>query len=349
MIVCLEGRGQIGEMGWGLPLVVLFLLALAAGPWLNRWLHREGFAACPLAKKAPEAPKQAYPMPVASNDVLVLANPEGEETAPWDRHPVHDSIPLNVEMKPELRYNVTFEMDNIDFDAALKQVFHDVKPSPQCTRMDDASDLAKWGPRMEPRQAGTEVRKAYDASVAYLTARVAKAPELALVPEGVEAPPIQVVHDRWLSYRAHLASPSTTVLIELEAVLYRDAKFHGKHIHATMYAQRDPRPNGAWESRVVAVEVVGTVWEDHIAMHPVLPVDPLAVREQSQVPFDPNPLRAYPTILMDDDAVVDLVRRTRGEQQKQLAAELAVGAATESALAEAALQDSRAGIPDKWR
>lgn len=323
---------------WRAWLITVLFVMLMAGPALVRWRReprdaREAFTApadapppdfyaniskaCEAAGSArrpagPALPTQS-PTPAAFNDDLQLVNPGNEDEA-WKRHPIHDSIPQDY----LVRYPQTFyyELDNCGYEAALKALF--VQDNVGCAYLSMAADAAVWQPTPAP-EALEAARPAYQAALAYLSAR------LAAVAEGSplyipDSAPIQVVHDRWLSTRAH-ATLADTFLLETEVVMYREAKFHGKHVHMTFLARKGPRPADPWEVKVAALSVVGTLFEEHIGMHPTVPKDPLAT---DYVAFDPNPLKADSPIVMDDDTVRAVMERTKEQQKKQLESTLAL-------------------------
>lgn len=117
-----------------------------------------------------------------------------------------------------------------------------------------------------------EVRSAYAACVSYVSKRLNASDALALPGSVSKHVPIQIVHDILRSYKVHLSSRSM-YLIEIEALLYRENKYHAKHVNVTCVAKKQNLSD--WIINVVAVRIVGVVPEDQIALFPVVASNPL--------------------------------------------------------------------------
>jgi hypothetical protein len=111
---------------------------------------------------------------------------------------------------------------------------------------------------------------------------------------------IQVVHDILHSYKVHNNSDGM-YLIDMERLLYRENKHHGKDVNITCTAKK---VNKGWVVNVVVVDLIGVVPEEDIALFPVIPSNP----------FDKGQLK------VDDD--INMTSQQDIEKRTQIANDL---------------------------
>lgn len=181
------------------------------------------------------------------NDILSYSNTE------YQQHPVHDTIIADIKSKHKLAYN--YEMENNEYRLALKKAFSIKKV---------CINPAEWNV-IEPvnRTIPLNVQIAYTTVLDYITKIVSTSSHLTL-PDGKNTP-IQVVHDILVSYQYHRTAPS--FLMTLQLVMYRESKYHGKDVGMLVKVDKNT-------VSVLDIWINGVIFEDKIALFPVLPTDP---------------------------------------------------------------------------
>lgn len=171
----------------------------------------------------------------------------------YQQHPVHDTIVAEIKSKHERAYN--YEMENSDYRNALEKAFSTKKV---------CIDPSMWTV-VEPvnRTIPLNVQNAYTTAIDYISNVVAVSPHLTL-PDGKNTR-VQVVHDVLLSYQYHRTEPS--FLLTLQLVMYRESKYHGKDVGMLVKVDKNV-------VSVLDIWINGIIFEDKIALYPVLPTDP---------------------------------------------------------------------------
>lgn len=246
---------------------------------------------------------------------------------PWQRHPVYDSIPLDVTPKYANAYY--YELDNAAYEKALRQTFAIAGSACAArlrTMLGTAARSEEWT-SIDPEQSS--MLPVYDGIVVpTIQEKIRTSPFFVLPGDGRTPAPIQVVHDRWTACYRHKTEPNTW-RFDLELVLYREAKFQAKHVElvcivstgkAIPVEQQQPLEPSDWTVEVLVAKVIGIVPEQMVAMHPVLPSQSVAVPQE--LGFDPNPYNFGAAIIMDDDEVIKAIRKREGKWMAQLQAEM---------------------------
>jgi hypothetical protein len=94
----------------------------------------------------------------------------------------------------------------------------------------------------------------------------------------------------------------------MEIILYREAKYHGKHVRLQVVMD-GPKVIG-----VMSMNILGIVFEDQFGLFPVVHSDKTDL-ENLNVPFDSNPLAGYPPII-DETVIPEEVAKR--EKQKAM-------------------------------
>lgn len=192
-----------------------------------------------------------------------------------DRHPVQTSVLNDMKFKFKKAYN--YELENEAYVNGLKKTF---AIRHNCVPLQDFGVVEPVN-RVVPEM----VKEAYQTALLYVTDKV-KTSEFMKLPDElpVSVTPIQVVHDKLVSYQRHKRIPS--ILLNMEAVLYREGKYHAKHVGFTVQANKN---KGMWEINVLDVWINGVVFEDQIGLFPVTANDPLNTNEDLSTPQFPQP------------------------------------------------------------
>jgi len=208
-----------------------------------------------------------------------------ENTGPnvWDRHPVQTSVLTDMKAKFDKAYN--YELENEAYKQALFKTFN---VSKTCINEPD------WGV-VEPnnRTVPSTVVTAYEEAIRTISNILKTSEHLRLPGESLRTfNPIQVVHDKLISYRRNKRTPA--VLLEIQMVLYREAKYHGKDVSMMVLVDRN---KGSWSVKVVDAWISGVIFEDKIALFPVQGVDSNINNIDLSTPMFPEPKFAS----FDDD------------------------------------------------
>ena len=258
--------------------VVATLIVCAVSLWsysiYKRYIirKREGFASpppppSPACKTDLELPFNPNILP--SNDDIPYSNEAvGAGSDPWMHHKVQGSLPVDPKViYPKAYY---YEYDNTHYLSSLR-----VALATPCVLLADAVKTDRWSNSYTidalESSAQSEVVSAYQACVDDIKKHINASPALMLPgdiePDDDDAPKnnIQVVHDILKSYKKHLTERQM-YLIDIELLLYRENKFHGKHVKITCTAKKSFR---GWFTNVIAVDLIGVVPEDQIGLFPV--------------------------------------------------------------------------------
>lgn len=179
-----------------------------------------------------------------------------------DRHPVHNSLVQDLNHKFEKSYN--YELENNEYQEAINYTFNlDKKPTVNMSNYTQEEPLNRVLPAV--------VEDAYNKSVENIDSLIKNSVHFDLPDGSLQlVNPIQIVHDRLISYRTHKTIPNNYVL-NMELILYREGKYHGKHINLTVLAEK----NKVWEIKVLDAKIIGVVFEDKISLFPVIGNDKL--------------------------------------------------------------------------
>lgn len=171
----------------------------------------------------------------------------------YQKHPVHDAIVNDIKSKYERAFN--YELENESYRKALEKSF-DLKKV--------CINPAEWSV-VEPvnRSVPLNIQNAYAKAIDYITKVVTSSPHMGL-PDG-KSPIIQIVHDLLVSYQSHRTQSS--YIMTLQLVMYRESKYHGKDVGILVKVDNNV-------VTILDIWINGVIFEDKIALFPVLPTDP---------------------------------------------------------------------------
>lgn len=236
------------------------------------------------------------------NDDLQYDN---QGNKPWQHHDVQGSLPVDHVVKFNKAYY--YEYDNKKYTDRLKTAL-----AVPCSLLADAVNDSSWSIPYSLNQENREnldsnatqevtqeVNDAYKACIENVATKLNKSPAMVLPgyidkteeDGSASSADIQVVHDIMKSYRKHLKEKSM-YLVEMELLLYRENKFEGKHIKLSCTAKFLPNKK-VWFTNAVAVDLIGVVPEDQIALFPVNASNPFDIRNlriDNDLPAYINPL-----------------------------------------------------------
>jgi hypothetical protein len=172
-----------------------------------------------------------------------------------DRHPVYNSLVQDLNFKFKKAYN--YELENSVYQDALNRTFNLNKV---CLVKQDYTEEQPLNRVLDPN-----IETAYQQAINYIQAKIKESVQFDLPDGSLQIiNPIQMVHDRLISYQIHKNIPDHYILY-IETVLYREAKYHAKHVEFTVLVQR----NKGWNIQVLDASVKGIIFEDQIALFPV--------------------------------------------------------------------------------
>ena len=172
-----------------------------------------------------------------------------------DRHPVYNSLVQDLNFKFKKAYN--YELENSVYQDALNRTFNLNKT---CLVKQDYTEEQPLNRVLDPN-----IETAYQQAIEYIQAKIKESVQFDLPDGSLQViNPIQMVHDRLISYQIHKTIPDHYILY-IETVLYREAKYHGKHVEFTVLVER----NKGWNVQVLDASVKGVIFEDQIALFPV--------------------------------------------------------------------------------
>lgn len=183
-----------------------------------------------------------------------------------DRHPVYSSLVQDLNHKFKKAYN--YELENNEYQDAINNTFHLDKKI--------LVDMSKYT-QEEPlnRVLPSNVEDAYNNAINNINDTIKNSVHFDLPDGSLQLiNPIQVVHDRLISYQTHKTIPNNYIL-HIESILYREGKYHGKHVEFIVIIEK----NKMWESKVIDAKVIGVVFEDKISLFPVIGNDELTTNE----------------------------------------------------------------------
>lgn len=212
------------------------------------------------------------------NASLQYENAADSDERPWTRHPISSVLADTKPQQAKHRNIYNFELENNAFTRGLKEAL-----GSECRseNMVLAKDLTRkdspWTAELPPDRAPTGVGiECYKGAIDWLARKVRRAPSLRL-PDPDSEQDIQVVHDRWISYRQKLDGGGGDILLRVEVLFYREAKYHGKHYELWIRCK-------AGNYTVVSLTFKGMVFEDQIALYPVAGTDETDLRNQRWAP-----------------------------------------------------------------
>lgn len=278
--------------------------------------------------------------PMASNAEWKQSN---EGKMPWNRHPIHDSVPVDPQIRyPNAYYN---ELSNAEYEHGLRKLFQ-----APCTTLNAAraqeSKANYWRAGNFPPQS-PYILDAYTAFLAWFKQILDSQGVAALrLPGEDPSQKLQIVHDRLMNYAVHLSrgegeTDDDGIRLELEMILYRYGKYHGKHVRMVVLAHPRNKEKLSdfmqsphvleWSFVVPVLSIEGVVYEDRIGLHPVQWQDGMDIR-QLKIPispglpeFDKDKEEPYPTVLMDNSAVVSALEKQNAAMRGYLESEIATG------------------------
>lgn len=273
-------------------------------------------------------------VPDGYNATLQYVN-KGDE--PWDRHPLYGSLPLNHNVK----YDKTFyyELDNEAYQIALNKTFDitknyekfkDLTPicdAPYSKEFDKTNDISIdinnddiWDGPYNPTDADPSWKKGYDTFYKTFLDKLNESSYFCLPGETKQKTKIQIVHDRWRRFYINKKN-TNKIKIQVEAVLYRESKYQGKHIWIESILEII-RP-GVIKVDITEARVVGIIPEDQIALFPVIPIDKYQPDEYAF--YDNDSYGFTSNILISDDDIVKELNRRRTNLESYMRASYAVG------------------------
>lgn len=280
-------------------------------------------------------------------------------TAPWDRRPVAASVPIDPTVKYPRAYYT--ELGNDAFLNGLRALFQHTCDTERAA----LAAMAEWETGATPPEGANAafVREAYDAALLDITSRIGTASAAAALqlPDPSDKTKIQMVHDRLAEYAVG-PSPEPGQLppefrLTVDAVFYRFAKYHGKHVQFVFRATpalptatlpsffaapaSAPAPAAAavpvWTLTVAAIRVLGIVYADQIGLFPVTASDPKEPTELDIPQGVLGPNAPYPRTLLDENDTLVLLSKQQQQMRSYLESEGAIkGWATGESLGGAA-------------
>lgn len=264
--------------------------------------------------------------PAAANSDLIQTNPDikGAPAAPWQRHPVNDSIPID----PQSKYKNAYynELSNGDFQSALAMVFQ--MPCDEQKRTQAVVDATSdWDMGVLP-PTNPFVEEAYNAAVKLISDRIETTPPPVALALPGDTNRIQMVHDRLESYKLGIKGRSSEnkILMTIEFIFYRFSKYHGKHVKMLVLAEPKSDPNDLspsdimeWMISVVASRVEGIVYEDNIGLYPVVAsvsgpsMATSTLQNVLRTNPDPKAMAEYPSVLMEENETMEIVKKQQSQ------------------------------------
>lgn len=223
---------------------------------------------------------------VAYNADVVRENPRpmlpAKKIMPWEHHPLQDSLPLDLKVQyPKAYYN---EANNDEYEQRLREQF--VVP---CNKVQLAANTSTWMDYNLTGAPAEQLVPLYESVISYVQTQVRKM--------DINQRPVQVVHDRWLACRKGFQKD--LYLFSIELLLYRPFKYHGKHVRMDVMVETN-------KIYVVSLSIIGEIFEDKIALFPVIAFDPDVPQQQ---PFEGNTFTAEPSLLLDQVTIEKIVEQ----------------------------------------
>jgi hypothetical protein len=211
------------------------------------------------------------------NADIPLENPAKDN--PATHHPIHNSILRNI--SPRYDNVFYYEMPNDIYMDAFNQTF-----SLPCTTFYDSLKNDNWGPTIDALDAPSNITASYNDVLKYIEKKLNDSDYMKLKSQPKERPPIQIVHDIFKDYKIHL-SQNKTFLLHIDVLLYREAKYNGKHIGIHVIVNTD---NDVSNIYILEAELIGDVPSDAIAFFPVLPtstydINTMKIDDQNSIDY----------------------------------------------------------------
>jgi hypothetical protein len=231
-------------------------------------------------------------------------NYSNEGPALYQRHPVQVSVLNDLKFKYKKAYN--YEMENNAYKEALVKTF--AIPKKICIHDEEWSVV-------EPVNLTTSdvIETAYNQALEYIKGKLQTSEYFQLSDnQSVQLNPIQIVHDRLISYQSHKRIPS--YILHIQLVLYREAKYQAKDIGMTVRVDKE---KGMWRVSVMEAWINGIISEDQIALFPVVAQDPLNTNvDLSTAEFKEPP--AYQKLKERDLKFYEICASNNVDPQKQM-------------------------------
>lgn len=192
---------------------------------------------------------------------------------PWDRHFIYNSLPNDVIIKYDNAYY--YEYGNDEYEQKLRKIFNN-----DCKKLIVAVEGTKWSNWINPRcvisstdnSCETKITKDliieyYNKIFTYISNKINDSDKL-ILPDDLltnKKVKIQIVHDILKRYRINI-NQKEYMMFDIEMILYRENKQHGKHIKFYVVSNNI-------DINVIVVKILGLVSEEQIGMHPVLAID----------------------------------------------------------------------------
>ena len=205
---------------------------------------------------------------VAQNDELIYTNSGNK---PWEHHDVQRSLPIDPKVKFTNAYY--YEFDNVIYLKNIKTAL--IVP---CELLADAVLTSNWSESIDPsieNKLTNQITDAYNNCLNYINTQINNA-ESMILPSDIKLTvrsKIQIVHDIFKEYKIHNTG-SSMYLINMQLILYRQAKYNGKHVDVTCTAKKK---DNMWIIHVVAVRIIGIVAEEDIGLYPIIPSNPYGI------------------------------------------------------------------------
>jgi hypothetical protein len=227
---------------------------------------------------------------------------------PWMRHSVQSSLPMNIEVKYPTTY--FYEYDNATYDIALKKTF-----GFPCKKGRDLLDVNQWK-LVDLSGEILNIDEPYNAMLQDTKKKLNDSEYLWLPHDNPNMrPDIQIVHDRLIDLRLN-TSTRFKYAFTTEYILYRESKYHGKHVRVTTIVEYDESTK-KWGVYVVEIELLGIVSEDQIGFFPVAFTD---VGRTSLA----EKLDASPSVLLTEKDIDQVVAKQSSLQQKNIMTNIAL-------------------------
>lgn len=197
-------------------------------------------------------PKERFEL--AANEDEVYVN---KSDKPWEHHPIR-SVAIDLKTTNDTAYY--YELDNAEYDLAITKTFQY-----PCSKAPQFVNDSEW----RIIKLGSDVRTAYDELIKFIINRLNVSDYMKLPSDNPnKRPKIQVVHDVLVQAKGHVTIPFKYI-IQMEMILYREAKYHGKHVRVSAIVEYDKRKK-KWNCIVLEANVLGIVYEDNIGLFPVV-------------------------------------------------------------------------------
>jgi len=209
----------------------------------------------------PEGFEDSYP---GYNATLKYSNQSNDIR---DRHPIYSNLVQNLNFRYKKAYN--YELEDDVYNTALSHTFQ-LDKGAVCLVKNDYTEEQPLN-----RTLPAQVENAYKEATKFIEGSMKNSVHFDL-PDGTLQiiNPIQMVHDRLISYQVHKKIPDN-YLLYIDAIFYREAKYHGKHVGFIALVEK----NKGWKVTVMEAHVKGIIFEDQIAMFPVQGNDVLNTNE----------------------------------------------------------------------